>query len=302
VTVGTGEVPATAIAAGADRAIERRWLEGEAAARRLPAVRGLAVLRGRVADAIAGRGRLPDARALARRFEDYHARWRAVTRCVPELRDPHADRCGNAAPAPAGLCRWLGEDTVCELARHRGWRVDRAAAAGRPRTFRARIAALRAARADYVAARRARARRAERRHAGAAPAPDRPDHAGLSPAATEAARAACGRQVDRSTPYVFAFGLQDVAGQVEGLVSVRDALGRELRAGAPGAGDRRALAPLLTAIAAGSRELERLATADLAGDRADVARRVARFDDRTAAEREVSRRLGLGDCLVRPAR
>jgi hypothetical protein len=96
--------------------------------------------------------------------------------------------------------------------------------------------------------------------------------------------------------------MQDVVGQAEGLIAARTALAGRLRAAASGAADRRRLGPLLRAIAAGSRELGALAAADVEGDRTAVAARVARFDGRTAPERAASRRLGLGDCLVRPAR
>ncbi|HYI17883.1 MAG TPA: hypothetical protein VD836_04195, partial [Solirubrobacteraceae bacterium] len=123
----------------------------------------------------------------------------------------------------------------------------------------------------------------------------------LSTAALAAGRLACARQATASEPYLFAFGLQDVAGQVEGLRGARAGLSRRLRAAATGAPDRDKLAPLLAAITEGSRELDRLAAADLAGDRMAVEAGLARFDDRVAAERERSRRLGLGDCLVRPA-
>ena len=181
---------------------------------------------------------------------------------------------------------------------------------GRPDRYRSRRAALGAARRLYLAGRRARAheravadaeagaladeerratarRRAqERKRAAAARARD----PRLSPAALTAARAACARQAAASEPYLFAFGLQDVAGQADGLAAARADLARRLRAAATGADDRRRIAPLLAAIAAGSRELDRLAAADLAGDRDAVEAGVARFDDRTAAERERSRR------------
>ena len=49
--------------------------------------------------------------------------------------------------------------------------------------------------------------------------------------------------------------------------------------------DRHKLAPLLDAIAAGSRELGAIAAADLAGDHDAVAGRAARFDERTEPER-----------------
>ena len=45
-----------------------------------------------------------------------------------------------------------------------------------------------------------------------------------------------------------------------------------------------------------------MAWADQDGDVAVVTKRAARFDARTEPERAISRRLGLGDCLARPAR
>ena len=100
-----------------------------------------------------------------------------------------------------------------------------------------------------------------------------------------AAQAACRRQAEASDPYLFGFGMQDVVGQAEGLVAARDELARRLRAAAADEIDRRKLAPLLDAIAAGSRELGAIAAADLAGDHDAVAERVARFGERTEPER-----------------
>jgi hypothetical protein len=344
VTVGASGIPAAALGAAPDLAIERRWLEGEAAARGLPRIRGLAALRGQVADAIAGEGPPPSAGRLARAFGAFHERWRARTRCTAAYRDPHADRCGDVAPAAEGTCRWLGEATVCGLA-GRDWLVLRPKRPGRPRSLRvhSRRRALAVARTLYVAARRERARTARRaRAAAAARAADRraaerraaadrraadrraaQDKAAaarraaaaqptevaaaasdprLGGAALAAGRAACARQAADSDPYLFGFGMQDVVGQADGLIAARGALARRLRATAHGEADRRRLEPLLDAIAAGSRQLAALAAADVAGDRAAVEARVARFDDRTEPERAASRRLGLGDCLVRPAR
>ena len=122
----------------------------------------------------------------------------------------------------------------------------------------------------------------------------------LEGAVLAAAQAACRRQAEASDPYLFGFGMQDVVGQAEGLVAARDELARRLRAAAADEIDRRKLAPLLDAIAAGSRELGAIAAADLAGDHDAVAERVARFGERTEPERAASRRLGLGDCLVSP--
>jgi hypothetical protein len=100
---------------------------------------------------------------------------------------------------------------------------------------------------------------------------------------------------------MFVFGMQDIVGQTQGLIGARAALTRRLRASAADGIDRRKLRPLLGAIAAGNRELRRLA-AHPAGDLATLAERVASLDARTEPERGISRRLGLGDCLARPAR
>jgi hypothetical protein len=93
----------------ADRAIERLWLQGEAAERGLPLDRArapLAQLRGAVADALAPER---DARRFAQAFDAFHARWRARTRCERRHHDPYWDRCANLAGAPAGTCRWMGD-------------------------------------------------------------------------------------------------------------------------------------------------------------------------------------------------
>jgi hypothetical protein len=351
VSVGGTPLPAEQLRAAPDRAIERRWLLGEAAARGLTPAGGLRALRGQVADAVAGAGEPPTARRLAAAFGAFHRRWRERTRCAPAYREPHADRCGGVAPVADGVCRWLGEATVCGLAGG-DWLVVRPPRPGRARTLRVRSRgrALAVARADYLAARRERARAAARERAAARAAADRRAGAGAQAAGRSAsdrraaaragaaagrraaaratarrradaalrasrahdpelaggvlaaARAACERQVADSEPYLFGFGMQDVVGQAEGLIAARTALAGRLRAAASGAADRDRLGPLLRAIAAGSRELGALAAADVAGDRAAVAARVARFDERTAPERAASRRLGLGDCLVRPAR
>lgn len=337
VVVAGAAIPAAELAGARDRAIERRWLEGEAAERGLRPARAIAALRGQIADAVAGPDPAPSARRLAAAFEAYHARWRARTACLPDHRDPHADRCGDAPPAAAGVCRWLGEATVCGLGA-RKWLVV-AAPGARPRTrrVRSRARALAVARDLYVTARRARERAAARvrteRDARAAAdrradaREDRRQEAADRRAAAErtaadrraadaarardprlegavlaAAQAACRRQAEASEPYLFAFGMQDVVGQAEGIVAARDGLARRLRAAAGDDVDRRKLRPLLGAIAAGSRELGVIAAADLAGDHDTVAAHVARFDARTGPERAASRRLGLGDCLVRPAR
>ncbi|HYI17722.1 MAG TPA: hypothetical protein VD836_03390, partial [Solirubrobacteraceae bacterium] len=250
VAVGGVGIRHAELAAGPDRAIERRWLDGEARARGLRPRRGLVALRGQVADAIAGPGPVPAARALARRFGAFHGRWRARTRCGPAVRDPHADRCGDVAPAPTVACRWLGAATLCGLV-DGTWLLVAPAGQGRVGRFRARGAALRAARDRYVRDRAARAResaiasaedgardRAERRATawraevgrragvarGAADARAEARRRArqnerdprLSTAALAAGRLACARQATASEPYLFAFGLQDVAGQVEG--------------------------------------------------------------------------------------
>ena len=111
---------------------------------------------------------------------------------------------------------------------------------------------------------------------------------------------AAGSQARESDPFMFGFGMQDVVGQVEGLVGARAALADRLAAtGDPI--DREKLRPLVAAVREGSRELLRVAAADAAGDHAAVAARVARLDAGTEPERAISRRLGLGECLVRPA-
>ena len=351
VVVAGAPISAAELAAAPDRAIERRWLQGEAAERGLAPAGGLAALRGQVADAVAGPDPAPSARRLAAAFEAYHARWRERTACLPAFRDPHADRCGDAAPAAAGVCRWLGEATVCGLAGRR-WLVVAAPGTRSPRTrmIRSRAHALAAARGLYMTARRARARatarareRAEARAAAARRVERRrraaerraAEEAGrraaegrvaaarraaegrvaaarraasdaraadprLEGAVLAAAQAACRRQAEASDPYLFGFGMQDVVGQAEGLVAARDELARRLRAAAADEIDRHKLAPLLDAIAAGSRELGAIAAADLAGDHDAVAGRAARFGERTEPERAASRRLGLGDCLVSP--
>ena len=115
------------------------------------------------------------------------------------------------------------------------------------------------------------------------------------------ARSACARQVADSDPYMFGFGMQDTVGYAEGLIGVRATFIRRAGRAAGDAVDRDKLAPLLAAVRAGNAALTRLAAADVAGDTAAVAAGVARFDARTEPERAISRRLGLGDCLARPA-
>ncbi|MET0684279.1 MAG: hypothetical protein ABW060_03135, partial [Solirubrobacteraceae bacterium] len=165
VVVAGAPIPAGALASAPDRAIERRWLEGEAARQGLAPARGIVALRGQVADAVAGPDPAPSARRLAAAFDAYHARWREQTACLPAFRDPHADRCGDVAPAADGVCRWLGEATVCGPVGRRWLVVAAPGTQPRTRTVRSRAKALAAARALYVAARRARGRAAARQRA-----------------------------------------------------------------------------------------------------------------------------------------
>lgn len=309
----------------AGRAIERLWLQGEADALRLASGSGLEPLRGAVADALAGRAPVRDPRRFARAFEAFHERWRARTRCDDAYHDPYEDRCGNMAGSAAGTCRWLGEATLCAVAgsRRARWLVVRESGVDR---FRSRgravaraVAAYASARADRdVAARAARrAQDAARRAQAAADAEraaaarkerlarervERARDPNLSEPALAAARAACARQKADSDPFMFGFGMQDVVGGVEGLIAARDALVRGLGRSARDGFDRRRLAPLVRAVAAGNRELARLGAADAAGDEAAAARLLAGLDARMEPERALARRLDLGDCLVRPAR
>jgi hypothetical protein len=122
----------------------------------------------------------------------------------------------------------------------------------------------------------------------------------LTDATLAAATDACRRQLRDSAQYLFGFGMQDVAGQTQGLIAARAALARRLLASTRDAVDRRKLRPLVAAIAAGSRALRRLAASPPPADLRALAARIARLDKRTAPERAISRRLGLGDCLARP--
>jgi hypothetical protein len=335
---------AAARKAAAARAIERIWLQGEASARGLRPAAQLGALRAEIADALAGRGRVPGAAQLAAAFDSFHERWRARTHCLADYREPYEDRCGDGPGGAAGTCRWIGEATVCALhgRPRRRWLVVRAsrsaraaqaAAAHLPGRLAARLRATRArvvafgaranalavARALYVVARAARVRAAEaagaaaqRRAALRAKAAERGRLARereararnprLTGRALESARDACRRQLHDSDPYLFAFGMQDISGQTQGLIAARVALTRRLQASAADAVDRRKLRPLLVAITAGNRELRRLAARPAAADVATLSERVARLDERTEPERAISRRLGLGDCLARPAR
>ena len=322
VVVGSLRLDAADLGRTPDAAIELAWLEGEAAARGLRPAARLEDLRGQIADAVVGNDPAPTGRELWAAFGAFHARWRERTRCLPALRDPYADRCGDVPPGqPVAACRWLGDATVCPL-RGRRWLVIR----GRTRAkVRSRAAALTRARARYVAARARRdraaavarraadaQRRARERAAAAQAKADRraqvlrerrkrardPRLAGTLLAT---ARAACQVQVSESEPYLFAFGMQDVVGQVDGLLGARATLAQQLRSAAAGKIERRKLRPLLDALAEGDRVLAGIATAQVARDRAAVAARVARLDQHTESERAASRRLGLGDCLVRPA-
>jgi len=326
VVVGSVGVAAAALeaapgsrSAAADRAIERLWLEGEASARGLRPEAGIDGLRGQVADALAGPGPVADAARFAAAFDAFHERWRARTRCAADYRDPYEDRCADGAPAAAGSCRWMGEATLCHV--RRGWLVVRPrASAGAARTvrLRARRDAVALARTLYAVARagRARAAAAERAAAASEAAVRAQEERGaraarererrirdprLSAPALAAARDACARQLRESDPYMFGFGMQDVVGQAEGLIAARRALVGRLRASIRDAIDRGKLAPLVEAVGAGNRELLRLAAAGAVRDGALIAARVARLDERTERERAVSRRLGLGDCLARPA-
>jgi hypothetical protein len=326
---------ATARRTAAARAIERLWLAGEARERGLRPAAELPGLRAQVADALAGPRPLAAPAPFAAAFERFHARWRARTSCLAEYRDPYEDRCGDAAPAVAGTCRWLGEATLCTLQPgvRRRWlvvtpasamRAARGAASGLPRhlaarmraarsnvvRLRSRAAAIAIARAVYAAARSGRERADASARAAAQRTAERARQTRerearrrdprLAGPALAAAREACTRQLRDSEPYLFGFGMQDVVGQAEGLIAARTALAE--RIGAAGdAIDRAKARPLLDAVDDGNRELARMARADAAGDGAAVAALVARFDDRTAPERALSRRLGLGDCLARPA-
>jgi hypothetical protein len=330
---------AAARRAVASRAIERLWLEGEAAARGLRPAAPLDRLRGQIADALVGHGRVPRPARFAAAFEAFHERWRARTRCLPDYREPYEDRCGDGTPAAAGTRHWMGEATVCGL-RGRGrarWLVVResrsaraAQAAGARLPLRlalrlvdaragvvhlgSRADALSVARALYVVAHGARLRAAaavERRaaeraraaaHARAARAlAARARDPRLTDATLAFATGACRRQLRDSAQYLFGFGMQDVAGQTQGLTAARAALARRLLASTADAVDRRKLRHLVAAIAAGSRELRRLAASPPPRDLRALAARIARLDARTEPERAISRRLGLGDCLARPA-
>ena len=305
--------------AAANRAIERLWLEGEAAARGIRPAAAIGVLRARVADALVGSKPAPDAARLATVFDAFHARWRGRTRCLAAYRDAYEDRCADGAGAAAGTCRWMGEATVCAVrgGRRTAWVVVRRARSGRPARLRSRAKALAVARADYVVARATRARAAAATRAAAKRAEatraqtaerarlarerqKRARNPRLTGEALAAAQDACELQLHDSDPYMFGFGMQDVIGQAQGLLAARAALARRLPAG--DAVDRRKLRPLIEAVAAGDDELVRLASARQTSDLATIARRTARFDARTEPERAISRRLGLGDCLARPAR
>ena len=195
----------------ADRAIERLWLQGEAAAGGLEPARELPLLRGDVADALAGARPGRDPRRFARAFQEFHERWRSRTRCERTYHDPYTDRCGNRAGSAAGTCRWMGEATLCAAS------GGSCALAGRARALARRAAALRAravalaltlyrsaravrqeasvherrARAAAVAERAAVARAETRARERAA----RLGNPNLSEPALAAARAACARQV-----------------------------------------------------------------------------------------------------------
>jgi hypothetical protein len=177
--------------------------------------------------------------------------------------------------------------------------------------LRSRAAALAVARAFYVVARATRVRaaknaaiaraRAARRARLARQRQERARDPRLAGPPLAAAQDACRRQLRDSDPYLFGFGMQDVAGQAHGLIAARAALGRGLLAAAADAIDHRKLQPLVDAIAAGNHELDRLAASGPSSDPATVAAQTARFAKHVERERALSRRLGLGDCLARPA-
>jgi hypothetical protein len=132
----------------ADEAAEQRWIEGEAAFRHLTADprmvdaavareqrtwggkarwrKALApetpeqararvandVLRMTIGRDIAVHAR--DAKAFGLAFDDFHARWRAVTACQDGSRMAREDRCGNF-PEPNDACVWMGEAEVCRI-------------------------------------------------------------------------------------------------------------------------------------------------------------------------------------------
>jgi hypothetical protein len=324
---------AAARRSAADRAIERLWLAGEAAERGVRPTAELPALRAQIADVLAGPRPLPAPGRFAAAFDRFHERWRARTRCLPAYRDPYEDRCGDGASAAAGSCRWMGEATLCSLRPgvRRRWLVvsrdlSRGVVAGLSRRLAARVRDARSnvvrlssrgdavvvARAVYAAARSRRERAAAEARAAAQRAAERDRVAAerqarvrdpqLAGPVLAAARDACTRQLRESDPYLFGFGMQDVIGQAEGLIAARTAFAERLVAFARDDIDRDKLRPLLEAVERGSRELARMARADAAGDHAAVAELVGRFDARTGPERAISRRLGLGDCLVRPAR
>ena len=241
--------------AAADRAIERLWLEGEAAARGLEPLRGLTLLRGEVADALAGpRPRTGSAplRAgvpgLPRALAVADALRAGVSRPVRgPLREPGRGRRGDLPVDGRG-------DAVRGRRRGRArWLVVRDAASARSRVVAdagsparapwrsrwrlygpARGRVRRAAGARDGAESRARARRV---HAGRAAAAARGGAARVSGRRDWATRACRSRPWPRrarrararsrdSDPYMFGFGMQDVVGGAEGLIVARTALAR----------------------------------------------------------------------------
>ena len=181
VTVGSVRVPATELEAAAarsagarpgrlagarkaaaNRAIERLWLKGEAAARRLRPAANLGVLRAQVADALVGDQPPADAARLAAGFDAYHERWRARTRCLrPTVTPPRIAAETARAPRPARAIGW--ERRRCARQGRRPPCLAR-----RPRStirarrdvvrFRSRAKALAVAAAVYAVARAPRAR------------------------------------------------------------------------------------------------------------------------------------------------
>jgi hypothetical protein len=348
VVVGSERVPALELErrapslrrAAADRAIERLWLRGEAAARgvRLSSA-ALPGMRGQVADAIAGDA---EGSRFAARFDAFHARWRAATTCLPAYHDPFSDRCGDRAPAPEGACRWMGEASLCRVvgARRRSWLVFHAVGGSRrvPRSLlrrarfsrggysirlRRRTDAVAVAHALYRRARAAReraraARERDARRIRAARERDarlaraaRERDARLARAAAErrrrlaepalsgltlaAARPLCARFARQADPYEF--GMQDPAGQADGLLAARTAAVSRLPGAARDEIDRRKLQPLLRAVRAGNGFLARMRRAAVAGDAEGAEASLRRYDARLRREQRLARGLGLGDCL-----
>jgi hypothetical protein len=311
VTVGAQRLAAAPLPA-LDKRIEAAWLRAEAAAQGLPA--SAPGVRVRVADALAGsRGQ-----GIPASFERYHARHRAATRCLPAYRDPIADRCADRAENVASACRWMGEATLCRVAAdrrrwlvvHRRPRVRRfsrrrdAVAAARSiylhaRESRARAAlqasAARARRRDAAQRRRGAAERRAQRAREAARLAARRDDPHLSLQTLSAASDACVLYRTDAEPYAFGVALQDPGGQAEGLLVARKMLAARLRRAAADAIDRRKVGRLVSALAAGDRELHRVLEG---GDAERLLARRGRFERATEREARVAAKLGLDGCLA----